>query len=80
MSTNAGKGDKPRPYDQKTWDQNYDTIFGKKTWMDWAKETGEMIIDPDGFDRSNPSKKYSRAEFEEGLVHCTRMLIKKKRS
>lgn len=27
-----GKGDKPRPkgVDQKTWDKNYERIFGKK--------------------------------------------------
>jgi len=25
-STGAGKGDKPRPTDKKTWDKNFDAI------------------------------------------------------
>jgi len=32
MSSNqAGKGDKPRPVNKKIFDQNYDSIFNKKT-------------------------------------------------
>lgn len=26
----SGKGDKPRPVDQKKWSENWDKIFGKK--------------------------------------------------
>jgi len=76
MSTN-GKGSRPRPVDKSKWDQNYESIFGRKTWMDWAKEYGNIIYDPDGFDRSNPNKKYTRAEYEAGLAHCTILLVGK---
>lgn len=30
QKTGAGKGDKPRPRDQKKWDEGYLRIFGKK--------------------------------------------------
>ena len=57
--------------------ENYDSVFRRQTWQEWAKELGEVILDPDGFDRENPNRKYSRMEFELGLPHCTRYLINK---
>lgn len=75
INTGAGKGDKLRKgADLKAYWNNYDNIFRRQTWQEWARELGETIIDPDGFDRTNPNKKYSRKEFDEGLPDCTRIL------
>ena len=43
----AGKGSKPRPYsvDQKTFDANWDAIFGKKDKSEDKKPSDEEIID-----------------------------------
>ena len=30
MASEAGKGDRPRKVDQKTYGKNYDSIFGKR--------------------------------------------------
>lgn len=49
-----------------------------KTYEEWAKELyeneGIEILDPDGFDRSNPNfmkEKYTKEEFEKGLMRST---------
>ena len=72
MSNQAGKGPEIRKGAnlQAYWD-NYDSIFRRKTWQEWAEEYKVVIIDPDGFDRTDPNKKYSRKEFEKGLPYCT---------
>jgi hypothetical protein len=31
MNNQAGKGDKPRPVNKKVYNENFDTIFTKKT-------------------------------------------------
>ena len=46
----------------------------KKTIPEWEEEYGVDILDPDGFDRSDPNlyeKKFTKEEFEEGLMYCT---------
>ena len=49
-----------------------------KTWEEWDKELGSKIIDPDGF-RDNPDTHlYTRDEFIERVVKCTRDLTPKK--
>lgn len=54
MSAEAGKGSKPRPFsvDQKTFDANWDSIFGKKDKSTEDKQSvDEKIIDHSGEDR-----------------------------
>ena len=48
-----------------------------KTWQDWAKQFGDTILDPDSFDRTDDTKKYTLDEYKAGLIHCTRMLLTK---
>jgi hypothetical protein len=51
-----------------------------KSIVDWAKEDGLIILDPDGFDRSDPqvmSKLRSREEYEKGIMLCMIDRIKK---
>ena len=46
----------------------------KKTIPEWEKEYDVEILDPDGFDRSDHNlyeKKFTKEEFEEGLMYCT---------
>lgn len=48
--------------------------MGKKTLTEWAKLKGYRIIDPDGFDRSDPDlydRLFSEKEFDDGLPYCT---------
>ena len=45
-----------------------------KTIQEWAKEDGYKIIDPDGFDRTDPelmTKKITKKEFNRGVPLCT---------
>jgi hypothetical protein len=54
MAAEAGKGSKPRPYsvDQKTFDTNWDSIFGKKDKpAEDKKSADEEIIDHSGEDQ-----------------------------
>lgn len=54
MSAEAGKGSKPRPFsvDQKTFDTNWDNIFGKKDKLtEDKKSVDEEIIDHSGEDQ-----------------------------
>lgn len=46
----------------------------KKTIGEWAAELGYTVIDPDGFDRTDPEvmkKLISKEEFDKGLPLCT---------
>lgn len=46
----------------------------EKTIKEWEKEYDFRILDPDGFDRSDPnlySKQFTREEFEKKAVSCT---------
>ena len=46
----------------------------KKTIEEWAVEYGIEVLDPDGFDRSDPdlmNKKFTRDEFLDGIIFCT---------
>jgi hypothetical protein len=48
----------------------------KKTIEEWSKEYGIKVLDPDGFDRSDPNlmnEKFTKKEFEEGLWTSTIM-------
>ena len=44
------------------------------TIEEWADMEGVKVLDPDGFDRSDPElweKKYTKSEFDNRLVYCT---------
>jgi len=46
----------------------------KKTITEWEKETGVKILDPDGFDRSNPNLydlEFTKEEFIKGVLGST---------
>jgi len=46
----------------------------KKTISEWGKEIGVKIIDPAGFDRSDPElnkRKFTKEEFIDGMVSST---------
>jgi hypothetical protein len=79
MSSNsAGKGDSLRKgANLNAYWQNYDNIFARKTWTDWAEQFGDIVLDPDGFDRKDWSKKYTLEEYKAGLPHCTVMNFNK---
>ena len=45
-----------------------------KNIQEWAKELGYVILDPDGFDRSDPevmTRLRTREEFDKGFLFCT---------
>ena len=72
--SNAGKGDRPRQVVRQTYENNHDNIFARKTWQEWSKQFGDIILDADGFDRADDSKKYSLNEYRTGVIHCTTKL------
>lgn len=45
--SDGGKGSKPRPFsvDQKTFDSNWDTIFGKKKQTEGEKQAEAFLKD-----------------------------------
>lgn len=46
----------------------------RKTIQEWTKEDGYKILDPDGFDRTDPNlmtKKITKVEFNRGVSLCT---------
>lgn len=46
----------------------------KKNINEWAKEKGYLILDPDGFDRTDPevmTRLRTKEEFEKGFLLCT---------
>jgi hypothetical protein len=46
----------------------------KKTINEWGKFYGIRVLDPDGFDRSDPNlytKLFTKEEFKKGLPFCT---------
>lgn len=54
--------------------KNHDRIFVKKSATEWAAEDDIIILDPDGFDRTDPeclSKPISWSEFQKAIIHCT---------
>lgn len=59
----AGKGDKPRKVDGEKYRNNYDKIFRKQTWEEWAEELGDWIKSPDGFKHNPRDYKYSYKEY-----------------
>lgn len=45
-----------------------------KTLQEWAAEFNLLIIDPDGYDRSDPNlltKQFTKEEFMTGIFKCT---------
>lgn len=46
----------------------------KKTYKEWAKMYGDLIMDPDGFDRKNTDKLYTNKEYKAKLPYCTIMI------
>ena len=45
-----------------------------KTIGEWEKIFNVRIVDPDGFDRSDPKlreRKFTREEFEKGMMHSS---------
>ena len=51
-----------------------DDSLSKKTIEEWSEEYEIEILDPDGFDRSDPdlmNKKFTKKEFKEGLILST---------
>ena len=51
----------------------------KKSIVEWAKEAGYEILDPDGFDRTDPevmTRLRTKEEFEKGFMLCTIMKTK----
>lgn len=72
MKTNSGKGDKYRPVDKKTWDENYDRIFRKrKTILEWQNHFGDRIKSYDGFREYNQDDLLTEDEYQNGLTKCT---------
>ena len=52
--------------------------FNHKTIRDWEKLAGITILDPDGFDRSDPflyKRRFSKADFMDKSVRCTQQLV-----
>ena len=48
----------------------------KKTIDEWGKEFKVMVIDPDGFDRTDPKlreRKFTREEFINGMIQSSCM-------
>lgn len=46
----------------------------QKSIVDWARERGYIILDPDGFDRTNPNvmtDPITEEEFNKGFMLCT---------
>jgi hypothetical protein len=46
----------------------------KHTINEWEKIVGITIVDPDGFDRSNPNlynELFTKEEFDDALMRCT---------
>lgn len=82
-----GKGNEPNNHRNfKKWNDNYDAIdFSKtKTSAEWLAEKykGTIILDPDGWDRSNfdfsfNEEQISFSEFERRLCYSTIKLNKK---
>ena len=56
---------------------NPETEPEKKTINEWASIDGIIIVDPDGFDRSDLdlfNRLYTRSEYEEGIMLCSIMM------
>lgn len=49
----AGKGSRPRPYsvDQKTFDNNWDSIFGKKKQSEVEKFDEQVVMKDEFYDQ-----------------------------
>ncbi len=46
----------------------------RKTLTEWSEEYGFTLLDPDGFDRSDPdlrTRRFTREEWERGWPSCT---------
>ena len=46
----------------------------RKTLKQWADMDGIKILDPDGFDRTDPllwERLFTRGEFNKGIIYCT---------
>jgi len=72
MSDKNGKGSELRKgANLSAYWNNFDNIFRRKTFSEWAEEFGDIILDPDGFDRKDLTKKYSLEEYKAGLPKCT---------
>lgn len=53
----------------------------KKTIEEWQKEFGVIIMDPDGFDRSDMKlyeRTFTKEDFENRLPACTILFMKNK--
>lgn len=46
MSGQNGKGDSPRPFNRKKWDNNYDAVFKKKRKKDKNGNTRNSRLFP----------------------------------
>jgi hypothetical protein len=58
MSSDGGKGSRPRPYsvDQKTFDNNWDRIFNKKKQSESEKFDNKAVMQDEFYDLDDPDR------------------------
>jgi hypothetical protein len=58
MSSDGGKGSRPRPYsvDQKTFDNNWDRIFNKKKQSESEEFDNKAVMQDEFYDLDDPDR------------------------